>query len=182
MATIRNVNGSEFDDRFAKAGGSGAEKVPFARWVGSKVTYDQLTAAATTDVVDLEINLPANSVVHDVKYNLVTTFEAASALSQCTVIAGDASDPNGLLATAQDLDDDGGSTGWVDPDITALGAYLYDGTKKSLTPKLFTSATDLEATFTLTGDNCEDLTQGEIDLYFLVSNPGAAFLNRATTQ
>ena len=183
MGKLQTADFVEVDDLYAKAGGAGSEAIPYLRWVASKITYDQLTASATTDVVDLEISLPANSCVHEVKANLVTTFEAAVALSQMTCIAGDATDPNGLLATLQDLDDDGGTAGWKSPAIDELGAYLYDSTKKSLTSKLFTSATDLEATFTATGDNLGDLTQGALVLYFLISTPGAAaVVNKATTQ
>jgi hypothetical protein len=184
MGKLQTADFKEVDDRYAKAGGAGSEAIPYLRWVASKITYDQLTAAATTDVVDLEISLPINSCVHACKANLVTTFDAAVTLSQCAVIAGDATDPNGLIATLQDLDDNGGTAGWqTGPAVDELGAYLYDSTKKSLVPKHFTTATDLEATFTLTGDNCADLTQGALILYFLVSTPGAAaVVNKATTQ
>lgn len=184
MGKVKDVTGREVDDIYAKSGGAGDELIPYARWVASIVDYRVLTAAATTDVVDLEISLPAGTCVHDVRANLVTTFEDPLTLSDFACIVGDATDPNGLVATMADLDDDGGTTGWQTIDLTALGAYLYNSTKKSLTPKMFTSATDLEATFTATGGgNVSTLTQGQLNLYFLISSPSAAALvNRATTQ
>ena len=114
-------------------------------------------------------------------FNLVTKFDATVTLSDCTLIVGDGTDPNGILATAADLDDIGGTAGWARPLIDELGDYLYDSTKKSLSPFLYTAADELEATITFTGDNVDDSTQGVIDVYVYVSSVEAGFLNQATT-
>lgn len=182
MGLLQDVDGREVDDRFLKAGGRGSESLVVPRWVGSSINHTMLVATATSDVVKLNLSVPVNTLIHAIMFNLVTKFDATVTLSDCTLIVGDGTDPNGILATAADLDDNGGTAGWARPDVTELGVYLYDSTKKSLTPYLYTAADELEATVTFTGDNVDDSTQGQVDVYLLMSQADQGYLVQAETN
>lgn len=114
------------------------------------LTYADLTAAAGSQAVQIfpkTGNLPAGIVAWKAAFRLVTNFSGGAA-SALTMSVGDGGSATALLAAVSVLN---GAT----PVAYKAGAPV----------KAYTSADNIQATFTATGANLNTLTAGEIEIY-----------------
>lgn len=144
---------------------SGLGLEPAAKRLQLRVQASDLDAAATTDTVDFASQLPANSILWGISYKLDEKFDAPDA-TDFTVQLGDGSDADRFMS-AVDIHDSG-TLGFarVNPADPGGAADVY--------PLALASATTLRATFTLTSDNAEDTTVGDITIwahYFAPEDP-----------
>lgn len=176
MTRVIDFQGRGHDGRVLMAGGDAEFETPYLRHVGASFKYSDLVESGTStisDALDL-ITFPAGTVLHNVKLNLLTPFNAAVALTDFSVKVGYSGNDDAILAAYADLDAAAASAGYIDPDITELGADLYDATKKSLADKLYTSETVVQVIGTATGDDIGDMNAGELAVIFAISRIDAA--------
>jgi len=146
-------------------------------WVKYTIAYSDFSDADTAETLTLD-TLPAGVNIHDLRLKLNTKFDATVTLTAATLEVGAAADIDGLVEGWADLDDDGGTAGWqVVATYNAYGDDLFnpaigavDG-ESVLVPANYAAATALTVTLTVAGDNLNDMTQGSMDLYVLMSQP-----------
>ena len=169
------------DVRDYEASGSLQDLLPYPRWVGIRVPKSLFTAGASTEEVNLA-TIPAGTTIHAVEVDVVEEYSHGTPLTAATLILGDTvvNDPNGLIGALADLDETAGPTlGLQRIDITEYGVHLYDATKKSLTPYIYTAADILSASMTINAGDVADLTGGEVIVYLLASSVGAGRVFKA---
>lgn len=116
------------------------------------------TVSGTEEVINL-FTVPADSIVTDVAYYLVTNFDGASS-SDLTIEVGDSDDDNGYLA-AHIIHEDATE---VSSAINS-GAYFNDSTTDNVVNGKVrdnASSITMTGTFNPTGDSLTDFTAGEI--------------------
>lgn len=123
------------------------------RW---KITYADLSAAATTESVELVGDLVAGDMVESVYYDLITPFDGG-ATSELTIqvgydLATGTDDPDAFIAAAS-----------VHADATAIANGLNTGAAKGGYAPY--EAADMDILFTSTGANISVLTAGEVWVY-----------------
>ena len=108
-----------------------------------RVDFSELTAAATTETVDL-VTLPTGAQIDLCVVDLLTTFSDAGSITDVTVEVGTAADPDAFVA----------STDVFGP---AAGQYRADGANPSASGVL------VKAKFTATGDDLGDGAATNLD-------------------
>jgi hypothetical protein len=121
----------------------------------AKILFSDLTAAATTQTIQLD-TLAVGDGVCDVAFYLRTQFSGGSATA-LTAKLGDATDDDGYLEAVSILS---GAT----PVLCSLGNGAYFATK--LTGKGYVAAGVLNLILTSTTANVNTLTAGELDVYW----------------
>lgn len=106
-------------------------------------TYDELTAAATTETLDV-VTLPTGAVLQNAWVEVLTAFADAGSISEVAIEVGNASDPDSLVASFNlfgtskgDRSEvkgvwEAGSGLAVKAKFTATGANFGDGTDPDL--------------------------------------------------
>tara|TARA_S200002703_G_scaffold140227_1_gene131376 strand:+ start:1126 stop:1488 length:363 start_codon:yes stop_codon:yes gene_type:complete len=107
------------------------------------VDFSELTAAATTETVDL-VTLPTGAQIDLCVVDLLTTFSDAGSITDVTVEVGTAADPDAFVT----------STDVFGP---AAGQYRADGANPSASGVL------VKAKFTATGDDLGDGAATNLD-------------------
>ena len=108
-----------------------------------RVDFSELTAAATTETVDL-VTLPTGAQIDLCVVDLLTTFSDAGSITDVTVEVGTAADPDAFVT----------STDVFGP---AVGQYRADGANPSASGVL------VKAKFTATGDDLGDGAATNLD-------------------
>jgi len=108
-----------------------------------RVDFSELTAAATTETVDL-VTLPTGAQIDLCVVDLLTTFSDAGSITDVTVEVGTAADPDAFVT----------STDVFGP---AAGQYRADGANPSASGVL------VKAKFTATGDDLGDGAATNLD-------------------
>lgn len=108
-----------------------------------RVDFSELTAAATTETVDL-VTLPTGAQIDLCVVDLLTTFSDAGSITDVTVEVGTAADPDAFVT----------STDVFGP---AAGQYRADGANPSASGVL------VKAKFTATGANFGDGANTDLD-------------------
>ena len=108
-----------------------------------RVDFSELTAAATTETVDL-VTLPTGAQIDLCVVDLLTTFSDAGSITDVTVEVGTAADPDAFVT----------STDVFGP---AAGQYRADGANPSA------SKVAVKAKFTATGDDLGDGSASNLD-------------------
>lgn len=112
------------------------------------VDYTDIQTAATTNTATL-LSLPAKTLIEFVIIKHSTAF-AGGSISALTVDVGDATDADELIAA-----------------FDVVQAVAEGASQITSAPYIgaFASATNIVATFTATGDNLDQLTQGSVDIW-----------------
>lgn len=138
------------------------------------VNYNDFSAAiagtlADDATVSKTLDIPAGSVVHKVGVKLNTAFDDSGGGSSLTVIVGDSGDPNGFIEAAQ-LHGDGTEISYVwNTGDAFLGEAGTTDPENVTNGELYTSAETITATFTPSSYSLNEVTTGEVTIYFDIS-------------
>lgn len=171
--------GRGIDSSFFRAGGQDADKSPFERWIGRKLSFRSLTAAATSQAV-LAFSLPAHTVIHDAAFELEADF-AGGAISAMTAALGISGGDVDAFIEEMDI-----FTGVANDELllynTLLtrGVLLADPTGGDTHPYhgyyVGTAAIEVDVNFVSTAADVNVATAGVLIAYLKISNPREAFV------
>lgn len=117
------------------------------------VTHEDLDTAAATETIEVQVTIPAGSLVLGGPHVLVTDFDSPSSSS--------------LVYSVGDGDDDDIYLSNTEIDTAATEVDYKAATNTGIASgKVYTSADTLDFSFTATGDNLADFTAGKLHYYF----------------
>lgn len=121
------------------------------------VTHEDLDTAAATETIEVQVTIPAGSIVLGGPHVLVEDFDSPSS-SSLVYSVGDGSDDD-IYLTNTEIDTAGTEVDYK----VATNTGIPHG-------KVYTTADTLDFSFTATGDNLEDFTAGKLLYYFKLTD------------